>query len=80
MRARATSAGGQVQPALHDPLNGGYQIHHCRPSTVEVVRDRLSHDQAADADTLVYDMNAFAEENTRFPLDIEMEFTEGEGI
>jgi len=25
-------------------------------------------------------MNAFAEENTRFPLDVEMEFTHGEGI
>jgi hypothetical protein len=29
---------------------------------------------------MVYDMNAFAEENTRFPLDIEMEFAGGEGI
>jgi len=34
----------------------------------------------ADADTLLYDMNAFAEENTRFPLDVEMQFAGGEGI
>jgi hypothetical protein len=34
----------------------------------------------ADIDTLLYDMNAYAEENTRFPLDVEMQFAEGEGI
>jgi DMSO/TMAO reductase YedYZ molybdopterin-dependent catalytic subunit len=78
--ARATSSSGQMQPAQHDTLNGGYLIQHSRPNAVEVVRHRHSHDQPGDAETLVYDMNAFAEENTRFPLDIEMEFTEGEGI
>jgi hypothetical protein len=29
---------------------------------------------------LQYDMNAFAEENTRFPLDVALEFGGGEGI
>ena len=34
----------------------------------------------ADLDTLMYDMNAFAEENTRRPLDVELEVAEGAGI
>ena len=36
--------------------------------------------QLGDAHTLLYDMNAFAEENTRFQLDVEMDFSAGEGI
>jgi hypothetical protein len=31
-------------------------------------------------DTLVYDMNAFAEENRRLPLDVDLVFTAVEGI
>jgi hypothetical protein len=30
--------------------------------------------------TILYDMNAYAEENMRRPLDIEMAFSAGEGI
>jgi DMSO/TMAO reductase YedYZ molybdopterin-dependent catalytic subunit len=79
--ARAVSATGQVQPAEHDPLYGGYLIHHSRPTVVRVARGRQSQDRPADIDTLYYDMNAYAEENTRFPLDVEMEFAGGgEGI
>ncbi len=78
--ARATSAGGAVQPAAHDPLHDSYVVHHSRPHPVEVVRDRESHDRGGDAATLVYDMNAYAEENTRFPLDVDLEFAGGEGI
>ena len=78
--ARAVSRAGQVQPTQHDPLNGGYQVHFSRPRTVRVERTRRIHDQRSDADLLVYDMNAFAEENMRFRLDIEMDFTSGEGI
>jgi DMSO/TMAO reductase YedYZ molybdopterin-dependent catalytic subunit len=79
--ARAHAADGQVQPMEHDPLNGGYQIHFSRPRHVLVQRTRHIHDQRSDAALLVYDMNAFAEENTRFPLDVEMEFSGGgEGI
>jgi DMSO/TMAO reductase YedYZ molybdopterin-dependent catalytic subunit len=77
---RAISAGGRVQPIHHDPLNGGYLIHHSRPTLVRVEPARRSHDHRADPDTILYDMNAFAEENTRFPLDVEMEFAQGEGI
>jgi DMSO/TMAO reductase YedYZ molybdopterin-dependent catalytic subunit len=76
---RATSARGDVQPAAHDPLNGGYLIHHSRPLTVQVGPAVLTP-ELADPRTLLYDMNAYAEENMRLPLDVEMEFSAGEGI
>jgi DMSO/TMAO reductase YedYZ molybdopterin-dependent catalytic subunit len=78
--ARAVSASGQVQPREHDRLHGGYRIHFSRPRTVRVQATRHIHDERSDADLLVYDMNAFAEENMRFPLDVELEFSGGEGI
>jgi DMSO/TMAO reductase YedYZ molybdopterin-dependent catalytic subunit len=78
--ARALSSSGHEQPLEHDVLNGGYQIHFCRPRSIRVVRTRRIHDRPSDFDLLVYDMNAFAEENTRFPLDVNMEFSGGEGI
>jgi DMSO/TMAO reductase YedYZ molybdopterin-dependent catalytic subunit len=78
--ARATAAGGAVQPAEHDPLNGGYLVHHSRPRGVRVEAARHSQAQRADADALLYDMNAYAEENSRVRLDVEMEFAGGEGI
>jgi DMSO/TMAO reductase YedYZ molybdopterin-dependent catalytic subunit len=78
--ARAISASGQVQPAEHDPLDGGYLIHHSRPRRVRVTATRQIQDRHADASLLLYDMNAFAEENIRFPLDVELQFTGGEGI
>ena len=34
----------------------------------------------ADLPTLLYDMNAFAEESARLPLDVELEFSGGAGI
>jgi hypothetical protein len=55
-------------------------IHHSRPLCVHVEAARHSYEQRSDRDTLVYDMNAYAEENSRFPLDVEMEFVGGEGI
>jgi DMSO/TMAO reductase YedYZ molybdopterin-dependent catalytic subunit len=77
---RATSAKGHVQPTQHDPLHGGYLIHHTRAVPIRVEAGQRSHAQPADIDTLLYDMNAYAEENTRFRLDVEMEFSAGEGI
>jgi hypothetical protein len=74
------SAASEVQPGRHDPHNGGYQIHFSRPRPVRVERTRHVSDQRSDAGLLMYDMNAFAEANTRFPLDVEMIFGEGEGI
>jgi DMSO/TMAO reductase YedYZ molybdopterin-dependent catalytic subunit len=78
--ARARSAGGRVQPGQHDPLDGGYRIHHSRPTAVSVGRARLPAAARADAAALLYDMNAYAEENARFPLDVDLVFSAGEGI
>ena len=77
---RAISASGQVQPAQHDPLLGGYMIHASRSLPVRVEGARRSQEQRSDWDTLLYDMNAYAEENSRVPLDVEMEFAGGAGI
>jgi DMSO/TMAO reductase YedYZ molybdopterin-dependent catalytic subunit len=78
---RATSASGRTQPEQHDLLNGGYVIQMVRPIAVTIEplarRDLAPLD---DRDTLLYDMNAFAEENSQLPLDLEMEFSGGEGI
>ena len=64
-----------MQPAEHDPLNGGYLIHHSRPLEVRVEAAR-----PADAELMLYDMNAYAEANARLPLDVELEFVGGGGI
>ena len=77
---RATAADGQVQPAHHDPLLGGYMIHASRPMEVHVEGARHSQAGWSDLDTLLYDMNAYAEENSRFPLDVDVQFSGGEGI
>jgi DMSO/TMAO reductase YedYZ molybdopterin-dependent catalytic subunit len=76
---RATSASGRVQPAGHDALNGGYLIHHSRPVPLRIAANQSAADDTY-AQTIVYDMNAYAEENMRLPLDIELEFMAGEGI
>jgi DMSO/TMAO reductase YedYZ molybdopterin-dependent catalytic subunit len=78
--ARAVSASGAVQPASHDPLNGGYMIHHSRPVTVRIDASLRSLGRRSDRHALVYDMNAFAEDNYRRPLDVALEYTAGAGI
>ncbi len=78
--SRATSAGGKVQPVSHDPLNGGYLIHHSRPLAVRITTAQVARAGHADLAALVYDMNSFAEENVRLPLDVELEFSGGAGI
>jgi DMSO/TMAO reductase YedYZ molybdopterin-dependent catalytic subunit len=80
LQARATSAGGRVQPDRHDPLHGGYLIHLSRPVAVRVEGARRSREERGDAATLLYDMNAYAEEQARFPLDVDLAFSGGEGI
>jgi DMSO/TMAO reductase YedYZ molybdopterin-dependent catalytic subunit len=77
---RATSVSGQVQPAEHDLLNGGYEIHFSRPTEVSVAGTLRGWDDRGDVDTFLYDMNAYAEENSRLPLDVTLEFAGGEGI
>ena len=69
-----------MQPASHDLLSGGYMIHHSRPTEIRVETTRPISGQLGDANTILYDMNAYAEENKRMPLDVEMEFTIGAGI
>lgn len=78
--ARATSWSGQVQPAAHDPLHGGYMIHHSRPIGIHVQAVHKTAVPVGDPQAYLYDMNAFAEENQRLPLDVTMEFSVGEGI
>jgi DMSO/TMAO reductase YedYZ molybdopterin-dependent catalytic subunit len=80
LMGRAVAADGTVQPVQHDPLHGGYMIHFSRPCPVRVSAGRQIFVRRADLDTLLYDMNAYAEENARVPLDVEMVFSEGEGI
>jgi DMSO/TMAO reductase YedYZ molybdopterin-dependent catalytic subunit len=78
--ARAVSASGRIQPREHDPHNGGYQIHFSRPFEVRVAGAARGEHVPADAHALLYDMNAYAEENSRLPLDVTLEFADGEGI
>jgi len=47
---------------------------------VKVAESQRSQDERADFETMLYDMNAFADANTQFPLDVEMEFAGREGI
>ena len=54
--------------------------HFSRPRHVRIESARRSQDQAGDLDALYYDMNAYAEENQRLPLDVELVFFGGEGI
>jgi DMSO/TMAO reductase YedYZ molybdopterin-dependent catalytic subunit len=73
--------GDRLQPREHDPLLGGYMIHLSRPRQVRIEGAYQTQPHfLADRDTLLYDMNAYAESNSRLPLDIEMEFAGGEGI
>jgi DMSO/TMAO reductase YedYZ molybdopterin-dependent catalytic subunit len=77
---RAVSSSGRVQPTQHDPLHGGYLIHFSRPISVRVQAGLPAQAQRGDVETLLYDMNAYAEQNTRNPLDVELEFAAGGGI
>ncbi len=78
--SRAISTGGRIQPIQHDALNGGYLIHHSRPANVRVEAHQHIQSERADVETLLYDMNSFAEQMLHMPLDVEMEFSTGEGI
>lgn len=77
---RATSWSGQVQPASYDPLYSTYMIHFSRPTKVRVEVSRKAAAQLGDPNVYLYDMNAYAEENKRLPLDAELEFAVGAGI
>jgi DMSO/TMAO reductase YedYZ molybdopterin-dependent catalytic subunit len=77
---RAVSESGRVQPVQHDPLHGGYLIHHSRLIPVRVQAGLAAAAERGGIEMLLYDMNAYAEENMRNPLDVELEFAAGSGI
>jgi DMSO/TMAO reductase YedYZ molybdopterin-dependent catalytic subunit len=80
LMVRATSTSGRTQPAERDLLLGGYVIHHTRAIPVRVAPGQRVHATPAVLSAMLYDMNAYAEENMSRPLDVEMEFVGGEGI
>jgi DMSO/TMAO reductase YedYZ molybdopterin-dependent catalytic subunit len=78
--ARAVDGAGRVQASEHDPLLAGYQISFSRPLKVQVAAGQRAVAHPADAEAIMFDMNAFADENSRLPLDVELHFSAGEGI
>lgn len=80
LAARAIAESGQTQAVHHDPLLGGYMITFGRPVKVEVAASGGKETPRADLQALLYDMNAFAEENASRPLDVYLELTAGAGI
>lgn len=78
--SRAHTESGQAQPFEYNPDNLGYIINVVRPRPVTVVASQSSADQFADPGKWTVFMEAFAEENTRHPLDVELALTSGDGI
>jgi DMSO/TMAO reductase YedYZ molybdopterin-dependent catalytic subunit len=76
LMARAQNESGQQQPLDYDSDNVGYLINIVLPRRVEVANDA----PAAAAGDWIDSMEAFAAENIRHSLDLELEFTSGEGI
>ncbi|HET6880526.1 MAG TPA: sulfite oxidase [Pirellulales bacterium] len=80
LKARTVGESGEVQPAKHDPMRGGYMITFSRPVVVHVEAVAGGAVQPSDVQALLYDINAFAEENALRPLDVDLECTAGAGI
>lgn len=80
LKARAHTESGQTQPFEYDPDNLGYLINLVLPRPVRVVAGEPAGGVFADADMWADTMLAFAEENTRRELDVELVFSGGEGI
>lgn len=78
--ARTTSTGGRTQPMEYDPLYLGYMIDFCRPLNVHVAAASRTYAEIGNIDALLFDINAYAEENTRLPLDVEAHYSAGGGI
>lgn len=78
--ARALSETGEAQPFDYNPDNLGYLINVVLPRKVHVTAAEEARSAFADADMWADTMLAFAEENTRRTLDVEMAFVGGEGI
>jgi len=78
--ARTTSTDGRVQPMEYDPLYLGYQIDFCRATPVRVAAATRTYAEIGNLEALLFDINAYAEENKRLPLDIEAQYNAGGGI
>ncbi|MBI3821131.1 MAG: sulfite oxidase [Planctomycetes bacterium] len=78
--ARTTSTGGRMQPMEYDALNLGYQIDFCRPIPVRVAAATRTYAEIGNLDALLFDINAYAEENVRMPLDVDAQYSAGGGI
>jgi hypothetical protein len=80
IQARAKSTAGRMQGTQYDPLNLGYLINYSRPLHVQLKSESRSAAIVGDASALLWDMNAYAEENRRAPLDVDVQFVGGDGI
>jgi DMSO/TMAO reductase YedYZ molybdopterin-dependent catalytic subunit len=80
LMARAHTESGQAQPFEYDADNVGYLINSVFPRTVHVAVAEPTQAGFADARDWIDSMEAFAEENTRRALDLELAFTSGDGI
>src|SRR4051812_23102277 len=80
LMARAHTESGQAQPLEYDADNLGYLINIVLPRVVRVAADEPAQATFADAGAWIDSMEAFAEENTRHSLDVELAFTSGDGI
>ena len=77
---RAHSSRGETQPIEYDRDNLGYLINVVRPVRVRVKAGAGAADDFADPGTWSVYMEAYAEENRRRPLDVQLAFTAGDGI
>ncbi len=77
---RAHSSRGETQPIEYDRDNLGYLINVVRPVRVRVKAGDGAADDFADPGTWSVYMEAYAEENRRRPLDVQLAFTAGDGI
>lgn len=77
---RAHSNRGETQPFEYDRDNLGYLINVVRPVRVRVKAGDGAADDFADPGTWSVYMEAYAEENRRRPLDVQLAFTAGDGI
>ena len=78
--SRAHSRRGESQPFEYNPDNLGYLINVVRPISVRVKPETTSTAEFADPRTWSLYMEAYAEENRRRPLDVQLAFTAGDGI
>lgn len=80
LMARAHSASGQTQPLQYNPDNLGYLINIVLARTVQVHSGEQRGSDIQGLRSWADTMQAYAEENTRRPLDLDLMVTGGDGI